>query len=106
MDNINKISSAFARAKSLLSIDGMNGTMFSRHLIHAAERILSGSMRVLGYNDNSCMVAYNGQAYYIYYRWQEGKFITEKRSIWTFLKKVAEKFGRFKYLLYLCSIKQ
>jgi hypothetical protein len=52
------------------------------------------------------MVAYNGQAYYIYYRWQDGKFITEKRSIWTFLKKVAEKFGRFKYLLYLCSIKQ
>lgn len=81
MDNINKISSAFARAKSLLSINGMNGTTFSRPLLHTAERILGGYMRVLGYNDNSCMVAYNGQAYYVYYRWQEGKFITEKRGI-------------------------
>lgn len=81
MENIYKISSAFAKAKSLLSIKGMNGTTFSHPLIHAAERILSGSMRVLGYNENSCMVGYNGQAYYVYYRWQEGKFITEKRSI-------------------------
>lgn len=81
MDNINKIASAFAKAKSLLSIKGMNGTNFSKPLINAAECILSGSMRVLGYNDNSCMVAYNGQAYYIYYRWQDGEFITEKRSI-------------------------
>lgn len=81
MENINKISSAFARAKAMLSIKGVNGTTFSKPLIHAAERILSGSMRVLGYNDNSCMVAYNGQAYYVYYRWQEGKFITEKRGI-------------------------
>lgn len=81
MENINKITSAFAKAKSLLSIKSMNGTTFSKPLIHAAERILSGSMRVLGYNDNSCMVAYNGQAYYVYYMWQEGKFVTEKRSI-------------------------
>lgn len=81
MDNIYKISSAFTRAKSSLSIKGMDSTMFSRPLLNTAERILGGSMRVLGYNDNSCMIVYNGQAYYIYYRWQYGEFVTEKRSI-------------------------